>query len=301
MEDDGFFSACPDPELSSILSKHPAAPKTYTEDLPAARVRFNTIFTEIFHSVQRAQLPPDHSVPVDGGVILVRTYRASAPDDAIQTAKRIRADPAEGLLVGGQSAGANLPAVIAHRGRSDPFFVDYPITGQVLQIPVLLHPDAVPQQYAEKLTSYTTNYDARILNEGHMRDYFEKLRTSPTDPELSVLLQPSFNGLPPAYIQVCGRDPLRDEALVYATMLEEFSVAIRIDNSSVTNESIGDLVYFHGLGNRILVINSLQTIQQLFDKKGAIYSDRPSFTVVGELMNLGQVRSDMFFFGPGGD
>lgn len=65
---------------------------------------------------------------------------------AIQNAKSIRADPAKGLLIGGQSAGANFPAVITHRAKIDPFFVDCPITGQVLQIPVLLHPDAIPEQ-----------------------------------------------------------------------------------------------------------------------------------------------------------
>lgn len=58
MENVDFFGACLDPELSSLLSKLPTAPKTYTENLPAARVRFNTLFTEGFRSVQRAQLPP---------------------------------------------------------------------------------------------------------------------------------------------------------------------------------------------------------------------------------------------------
>ena len=51
----------------------------------------------------------------------------------------------------------------------------------------------------------------------------------------------------------------------------------------------GDLVFFHGLGNNILVLNSMKAINDLLEKKGSIYSDRPSFTVVGELMGLGQV------------
>nr|VWP02507.1 Arg-6 protein [Ganoderma boninense] len=52
----------------------------------------------------------------------------------------------------------------------------------------------------------------------------------------------------------------------------------------------GDLVFFHGLGNRVLVLNSMKAINDLLEKKGSIYSDRPSFTVVGDLMGLGQVR-----------
>ncbi|KAI0666405.1 cytochrome P450 [Trametes maxima] len=53
-------------------------------------------------------------------------------------------------------------------------------------------------------------------------------------------------------------------------------------------DTYGDLVFFHGLGNHILVLNSLKVINDLFEKRASIYSDRPSFTVVGELMGLGQ-------------
>lgn len=66
----------------------------------------------------------------------------------IQNAKSIQADPSKGVIIGGQSAGANFPAVITHRAKNDPFFADCPITGQVLQIPVLLHPDGTPKKYA---------------------------------------------------------------------------------------------------------------------------------------------------------
>ncbi|KAI0739410.1 cytochrome P450 [Daedaleopsis nitida] len=50
----------------------------------------------------------------------------------------------------------------------------------------------------------------------------------------------------------------------------------------------GDLMFFHGLGNHILVVSSMQVLNDLLEKKGGIYSDRPTFTVVGELMGLGQ-------------
>ncbi|EKM50901.1 uncharacterized protein PHACADRAFT_212817 [Phanerochaete carnosa HHB-10118-sp] len=48
----------------------------------------------------------------------------------------------------------------------------------------------------------------------------------------------------------------------------------------------GDLVFFHGLGNNVLVLNSMMAIQDLLEKRADIYSDRPAFTVVGELMGL---------------
>ncbi|KAJ3552582.1 hypothetical protein NM688_g4079 [Phlebia brevispora] len=50
----------------------------------------------------------------------------------------------------------------------------------------------------------------------------------------------------------------------------------------------GDLVFFHGLGNHVLVLNSMKGIIDLLEKRATMYSDRPSFTVVGELMGLGQ-------------
>ncbi|KAI0764639.1 cytochrome P450 [Fomes fomentarius] len=50
----------------------------------------------------------------------------------------------------------------------------------------------------------------------------------------------------------------------------------------------GDYVFFHGLGNGILVLNSTKAITDLLEKRAAVYSDRPNFTVVGELMGLNQ-------------
>ncbi|KAF7799349.1 hypothetical protein EIP86_010581 [Pleurotus ostreatoroseus] len=50
----------------------------------------------------------------------------------------------------------------------------------------------------------------------------------------------------------------------------------------------GELVFFHGLGNYVLVLNSMRVIADLLEKRATVYSDRPTFTVVGELMGLGQ-------------
>lgn len=57
-----------------------------------------------------------------------------------------------------------------------------------------------------------------------------------------------------------------------------------------THTHAGELVFFHGLGNHVLVLNSMRVITDLLEKRATVYSDRPSFTVVGELMGLGQVR-----------
>ncbi|KAI0746389.1 cytochrome P450 [Daedaleopsis nitida] len=52
-------------------------------------------------------------------------------------------------------------------------------------------------------------------------------------------------------------------------------------------EQYGDLVFFHGFGTRVLVLNSMNAINDLLEKRSRIYSDRPVYTVACELIGLG--------------
>lgn len=52
-----------------------------------------------------------------------------------------------------------------------------------------------------------------------------------THPEVSPLLAESFSGLPAAYIQVAGADPLRDDGLCYAEQLEKAGVPVKLNVS----------------------------------------------------------------------
>jgi hypothetical protein len=51
----------------------------------------------------------------------------------------------------------------------------------------------------------------------------------------------------------------------------------------------GDIVYLSGLGNSIIILNSLDAITDLLSKRGHLFSDRPVFTMAGELMGLDRV------------
>lgn len=53
----------------------------------------------------------------------------------------------------------------------------------------------------------------------------------------------------------------------------------------------GDLVGLNVLGTKILVLNSHKAVTDLLEKRGNVYSDRPVFIAVGELMGLNRVRS----------
>ncbi|KAI0057885.1 hypothetical protein BV25DRAFT_1811727 [Artomyces pyxidatus] len=148
---------------------------------------------------------------------------------AALNADQISVSLAKGFIVGGLSAGGNLAAVIAHRARADPFFRDKPLTGQHLSIPATLHYEAYPEKYKSELRSWEDNKDAKILNEDSIRRFYKHYQAPADDPELSPALYPSHAGLPPAHIQVCGLDPLRDEGILYARLLRDAGTPTRLD------------------------------------------------------------------------
>jgi hypothetical protein len=49
------------------------------------------------------------------------------------------------------------------------------------------------------------------------------------------------------------------------------------------NERYGDIVYVEALGSKIVVLGSLAVINELFDRRGATYSSRPSAVMLVEL------------------
>ena len=51
----------------------------------------------------------------------------------------------------------------------------------------------------------------------------------------------------------------------------------------------GDIVYIEPLGSPIVVLNTIESVNALLDKRAANYSHRPIFTMAGELMGLDRV------------
>ncbi|EMD36102.1 hypothetical protein CERSUDRAFT_96328 [Gelatoporia subvermispora B] len=128
---------------------------------------------------------------------------------AMENASVLSADPTKGLIVGGGSSGAQMATVIAHRALNDPFFAGAgrKITGQILQCPTLLHPNAVPEQYKSELLSLEQN----AMAPGITKEFVY------------------YVDLAPAYFQICGLDPIRDEGFLYEQLLKESGVKTKLD------------------------------------------------------------------------
>ncbi len=124
-------------------------------------------------------------------------------------------DPAR-LAVGGDSAGGNMAAVLALRGRDGdgpaPCFqlLLYPATDLTFQHPSChAFPSGVP----------LTGSAMRWFRDHYLGD------ADPADPAASPLHAP-LHGLPPAFVLTVGYDPLRDEGIAYARALEAAGCAV---------------------------------------------------------------------------
>ncbi|KAK7678435.1 hypothetical protein QCA50_018495 [Cerrena zonata] len=149
---------------------------------------------------------------------------------AVQNSHSLNASPVLGFIVGGCSAGANYTASIALRARDDPFFLENPLTGQLLQIPQVVHPNAdVPERYKSVFVSMSENAYAPLLGQEDMLRFDATLNVDPNDPRFSVLLAPNHEDLPRTYLQVAGADPVRDEGLLYERVLKDAGIETKLD------------------------------------------------------------------------
>ncbi|GKZ45447.1 hypothetical protein AbraIFM66951_008085 [Aspergillus brasiliensis] len=79
------------------------------------------------------------------------------------------------------------------------------------------------------LKSMNDFVDTPILNQRSMKRFLGWYQPcDPADPTVSPLLSARLGGSPPSFIMICGRDPLRDEALTYADKLEEEGIPVRV-------------------------------------------------------------------------
>ncbi|PSN66539.1 hypothetical protein BS50DRAFT_635638 [Corynespora cassiicola Philippines] len=126
------------------------------------------------------------------------------------------------IIIGGLSAGANISAVLAQRARDTRKFQ---LRGQILRIPLVVHPNAQPEDL--DFSSYKENENAPLLPTSSVSMLVNYYDAPPEDIRMSPLLAKDFSGLPPTYIQIAGADPLRDDGFAYAEKLQKAGVPVK--------------------------------------------------------------------------
>ncbi len=157
------------------------------------------------------RLAPEHKFP-------------AAVDDALAAtawiadhARELGIDAAR-LLVGGDSAGGNLAAVVAISSRDGK---GPPISGQVLIYPAT--------DFAMSHASHREPETSILLTHSVIRWFRDHYLNGAADGEdwrASPARVKDLSGLPPAYVLTAGADPLRDEGEEYAQRLKEAGVAV---------------------------------------------------------------------------
>jgi acetyl esterase len=152
------------------------------------------------------RLAPEHKFPaaVEDSAAALRWI--------VKEAISLSVDPSR-VAVGGDSAGGNLSANMAHLARDGEV---PPLCFQMLLYPGTDMSLSQPS-YKRDFTQFPLSVEAVKYFIGHyLRD-----RNDYIDPRAAPLLAANFKGLPPAFILTAGYDPLADEGMAYARKLEE--------------------------------------------------------------------------------
>jgi acetyl esterase len=177
-----------------------------------------------------------HAVGADAVVVSVdyrlapeHPYPAAVEDAWAATqwvaghAAELGADPSR-LAVAGDSAGANLSAVVAQLARDN--------GGPALAFQLLWYP---PVLMDAGVPSFAENANAPILDLAAIAAFntWYAGHVDLADPPVGLAPGRAANlaGLAPAYVAVAGHDPLRDDGLRYAELLSAAGVPVTLDNA----------------------------------------------------------------------
>ena len=146
-------------------------------------------------------------------------------NDAVDTIRYVSAhlseldNPDAELIVMGDSAGATLMTVACALTRHE----NLGIAAQVV-----IYPTLGPDLFTDSVHEYGVGH---VLDIDHLRyDYGLYLDgwTDHSDPRVTPLMFDDLTDAPPAIVVVAECDPLRDEAVAYAGLLEHFGVRVEL-------------------------------------------------------------------------
>jgi acetyl esterase len=157
------------------------------------------------------RLAPEHKFPaaIEDAIAATRWVSEQAASLGIDAAR---------LVVGGDSAGATLAAVVCQESLQN---AGPAISAQCLICPVLDFEEASPSREA-----FAENHlPDRVTLEADLADYLHE-DADLADPRISPLRATKFAGLPAAIIHTAEFDPVRDEGNAYAGKLIAAGVAV---------------------------------------------------------------------------
>lgn len=134
----------------------------------------------------------------------------AAVDDAVAIAEQLLSDSSGPVIVGGDSAGGCLAAVVAQNVAG--------LAGQVLIYPVT--------DFVTEYSSHSEHADGPVLTAAATELFRHAYvgDVDPSDPRVSPLSAEDLSGLPPAVVVTDEYDVLRDAGLAYAARLDEAGV-----------------------------------------------------------------------------
>jgi acetyl esterase/lipase len=157
------------------------------------------------------RLAPEHKFPaaIDDAITAIKWVASNAKQLGVDATR---------LMVGGDSAGGNLAAVVALAARDG----DGPkLAGQVLIYPAT--------DFAMKHPSHSEPETSILLTHSVIKWFCNHYLNGPADIDnwkASPSRAKTLAGLPPAYVLTAGADPLRDEGDEYAKRLKEAGVPV---------------------------------------------------------------------------
>ena len=143
-----------------------------------------------------------------------------------ESGSRLHLDLWKGFLVGGTSAGANFTAGLAHRYQEQQ--LEPKITGLVFWAGSWCHPDVRPPHLKPWILSVDEIDDAPGLTKSSIEYFWTKYGAPKDDHRYSPLLNDTWKGVASkAYFAICGWDPRRDEAILFAKILREAGLEVQ--------------------------------------------------------------------------
>ena len=139
----------------------------------------------------------------------------------------------QGFILSGGSAGANFVCVLAELAKSTNF--QPKLTGLWSCMPVLftedqISRDTIPPEYRDLWFSREQIESTPIVNRQSLRKIIDYYKPDARSPLWSPFNSASpFEGLPPTFVQVCGRDVIRDDGLIYERALRDSGSKTRLN------------------------------------------------------------------------